>query len=93
MDPELKKLIEETHALARENHHLLENVRRHQIIEMFGKWVIYLVLLAVAGYFYAQYLLPLADTYLQAASEAGSGQIVLPSGELQKLIESYRSGQ
>jgi hypothetical protein len=93
MDPELKTLIEETHALARENHRLLEHVRRHQIIEFYGKWIIYGVLVIVGGIFYIHFVMPLFDTYLHAVSGGENGPAVLPSGELQKLLESYQSGR
>ena len=89
MDPELKKQLEEIHALARENHRLLENVRRHQIIEFFGKWIIYLVLALAVAYLYVEYLAPILNTYLEAASAVGSGETVLPSAELQKLMDLY----
>ncbi len=78
MDPEFKHLLEETHALAKDNHRLLRSVRRHQIIELFGKWFFYLILILGGSYYFFQYVQPLIEAGIQ------------PSSPFQKLIQSYQ---
>lgn len=93
MDPELKKLLEENHALARDNHHLLRAIRRHQLIGAYWKVFFWLFLLGGAYFGYQEYLKPLADTFA-ANRTPGSGPFGLPtSAEIQKLIDSYKAGQ
>jgi hypothetical protein len=79
MDQEIKHQLEEIHALTKDNHRLLRTVRRHQLIEMFGKWVFYIVLLLGGGYLFVQYLQPMIS--------AG----VTPGSPFEKLIDSYRA--
>jgi len=79
MDPEFKHLLEETHALAKDNHRLLRSVRRHQIVELFGKWVFYLVLILGGSYYFFQYVEPLISAGITSGSP------------FQNLIDSYRA--
>lgn len=81
MEPEEKHLLEEIHALAKDNHRLLRSVRRHQIVELFGKWVLYLILILGGSYYFFQYMQPLIEAGIQ------------PSSPFQNLIDSYRTGQ
>jgi hypothetical protein len=94
MTPEEKRLLEETHALARDNHHLLRSVRRHQIITDFGKFALWLIFIAIAGYYYLFSLKPAFDTFQETGSiELPASLFGIPSAELQKLIDSYKAGQ
>jgi len=81
MDPELKRELDQIHALVKDTHSLLRTVRRHQLLEMFGKWVLYLALLFAGGYFFLQYFQPVIEQYMD------------PSSEFQKLLHSYQAGQ
>lgn len=94
MDPEVKRQFEELHALAKDNHRLLRAVRRHQILETFGKLFIWIVIFAATGYVYLQYLGPLFDKFIHNPSSVSRGVFGLPtSADLQKLIESAKAGQ
>lgn len=77
MDPEVKRELEEIHALVRDTHTLLRTVRRHQILEFYGKWIIYLVLIFGGGYLIWQYVEPI----ISAAALSGS--------EFEKLLQAY----
>ena len=81
MDPETRHELDQIHALVKDTHSLLRTVRRHQLLEMFGKSVLYLLLLVVGGYYFLQYLAPIMSQFME------------PSSEFQKLLQSYRSGQ
>lgn len=94
MDPELKRQLEEIHALARDNHHLLREVRRHQLIEMFGKYVFWLIVIGSSVYGVVNYLQPLATKFSASTGMTPSGLFGLPtSADIQKLINSYKAGQ
>lgn len=96
MDPELKRMLDETHALAKDNHRMLRALRRYQIMGFFGKIVIWAIVLVLPLYLYQQYLGPLISKFsaLSETSIPGSGVFTLPtSAELQKLIDSYKAAQ
>ncbi|HUY62510.1 MAG TPA: hypothetical protein VMV50_01810 [Candidatus Paceibacterota bacterium] len=80
MDPELKRLLEETHALARDNHRLLRTVRRHQLFETYWKIILWLLVLLAAYYAYRAYVVPFAEKYHVLGGSASAGSILnLPS--------------
>ena len=81
MDPETKHELERIHALVRDTHDLLRTVRRHQLLETFGKWVFYIILLLGGGFFFLQYFQPVIDQFMD------------PSSQFQKLLHSYQAGQ
>ncbi len=74
MDPESRRLLEDTFALAKDNHRMLRAVRRHQIIGSFGKVFIWLIVLAIAAYSYFAFLQPLlGKLHIPWPSTAQSG--------------------
>lgn len=77
MDPEERKLLEETHRLARENNHLLKAVRRYHWIGFMVKVLIWSSLILLPLYFYQSFLAP----------------VLPASFDFQNLIESYQVGQ
>jgi hypothetical protein len=94
MDPEMKKLLEETHALARDNHQMLRAIRRDQWLGFIGRIIIWVIVLALPLYLYQQYLQPFVDKFSSAAGTSTSGPFGFPtSAELQKLINSFKVGQ
>ena len=95
MDPEIKRLLEENHALIKDNHRMLRAVRRHQILATFGKFIVWGIVLLSAAYSYQFYLKPLADTYSAAnnPSSPASGFWSTASAEIQKLLHSGKAGQ
>ena len=94
MDPELKRLVEETHALSKDNHRILRSIRRHQLISSFWKVIVWIVVLALSYYFYQAYLAPLAAKFSASGATAPAGLFGLPTtADLQKLINSYKAGQ
>lgn len=97
MDPELKKLIEETHALAKDNHDMLRAIRRDQWIAFFTKIVVWVVILALPIYLYRLYLEPIVTKLSEASgmsSTTTTGILGLPSSaEVQKLIDSLKAAQ
>ncbi|MBU6388614.1 hypothetical protein KGQ72_01935 [Patescibacteria group bacterium] len=94
MDPEMKKLLEETHALAKDNHDMLRAIRRHQWYGVIGTIIIWAIVLALPLYLYQQYLQPLVSKFSSATGVTTSGPFGLPtSAELQKLINSFKAPQ
>ncbi|HEY4500916.1 MAG TPA: hypothetical protein VJI70_01455, partial [Candidatus Paceibacterota bacterium] len=67
MDPEIKRQLEEVHALAKDNHRLLRAMRRHQLFGTVVSIVFWLVILITPFYLYQQYLQPLIAKF-QATS-------------------------
>ena len=95
MDPELKRLLEETHALAKDNHRILRAIRRDHWIGLAGKVLFWIIVLALPLYFYQQYLQPLVNTFPASTGTSTShGFFGLPTTtELQKLIDSFKAGK
>ncbi len=90
MDPEIKRQLEEIHALAKDNHRLLRSMRRHQLFGTIVTIVFWLVILITPFYIYQQYLQPLAAKF-SAPSSANSGGPTFP--DIQNLINSFKAGQ
>lgn len=82
MDPEIKRQLEEIHALAKDNHHLLRAVRRHQLFGIITSIVFWLVILITPFYLYQQYLQPFVAKFQVSGSPA--------STDLGKLINSFQ---
>jgi len=93
MDPEIKQQLEEIHALAKDNHRMLRAIRRSQWFGLFGKIIIWAIVLLLPLYLYQLYLQPLVNKVSTGASTT-SGFLGLPtSADLQKLINSYTAGK
>jgi len=95
MDPEIKREMEEIHALAKDNHRLLRAMRRHQLFGMVVSIVFWLVILITPFYLYQQYLQPfVAKFQTTTTGSPTSGPFGLPSSaEIEKLINSFKAGQ
>ena len=92
MDPEMKREMEEIHALAKDNHRLLRAMRRHQLFGTVVSIIFWLVILIAPFYLYQQYLQPLVAKFSATPGAAASGLFNLPSSaELQKLINSFQN--
>ncbi|MFA5942252.1 MAG: hypothetical protein WC798_01095 [Candidatus Paceibacterota bacterium] len=97
MDPELRDLLEETHALAKDNHRMLRAVRRSQWLSFLSTIIIWVVVLALPLYLYKEYLAPTIDKISElsgVSTTTTSGFLGLPtSTDIQKLIDSYTEEQ
>lgn len=92
MDPELKKAVDEIHALAKDNHRMLRAIRRHQWYSFISTVIIWLVALALPLYLYQHYLEPIVSKF--TAAPGGTTGFTLPTtADLQKLLNSYKAGQ
>lgn len=96
MDPELKRQLEEIHALAKDNHQMLRAIRRDQWLGFIGRVIVWIIVLALPLYLYQQYFQPLVSKFYPTsgtATSSTSGMFGLPtSAEVQKLINSYKAG-
>lgn len=93
MDPELKRLMQETHALAHENHRILRAMRRDQWVGFVSKTIFWLIVFILPLYFYQQYLQPIVARFsvMSGIATSTSNGLGLPTTvELQKLIDSYK---
>lgn len=84
MDPEAKHLLEQIHALTRDNHRLLKAVRRHQFLEMFGWWILWLLFIFASVYAYVAYVAPVVNQFM-----VEQGKSAPSSSEFQKLMDSF----
>ena len=92
MDPELKRLLEETHALAKDNHQMLRAIRRHQWYSFITTIVFWAVVLVTPIYLYQQYLQPLISKFSATTGVTTTGPFGLPTfTELGKLINSFEA--
>lgn len=94
MDPELKREMEEIHALAKDNHQMLRAMRRHQLFGTVVSIIFWLVILITPFYLYQQYLQPLVAKFSATPGATTSGLFNLPSSaDVQKLLNSFKVGQ
>ena len=92
MDPELKRQLEEMHALVKDNHQMLRAIRRHQWWSFITTVIFWAVVLLAPLYLYQQYVQPIVAKF--SAPGASTGGFQLPtSTEVQKLINSFKAGQ
>lgn len=92
MDPELKRVLDETHALAKDNHRMLRAIRRHQWYSFFGTITVWAIVLALPLYLYQQYLQPIVAKFSATPGATSSGFFGLPAtADLQKLIDQYKA--
>jgi hypothetical protein len=91
---ELKKLLEENLAVAKDNNRLLREMRRNALLGFFAKIVIWLVLLGVPLLFLSSYIGPLMSAFGGASPTGESlkpGLFGLPSAEqVSDLMEQYK---
>jgi len=93
MDPEIKRQLEEIHALVKDNHHLIRSMRRHQLFGIITSVVFWLVILIAPFYLYQQYVQPLVAKFSASPGTTASGLInSISSTDIKKLIDSYKSG-
>ena len=97
MEPELKKQLEEIHALTRDNNRMLRAIRRDAWFSLAGKIIFWAIFLLGPVYLYYAYVAPVVERFTPAATSASSGTATSTSffdnltiGEIQKLIEQYR---
>lgn len=93
MDPEIRKVLDEVHALTKDNHRLLRSVRRHQLLETFGRYVLWAIFIILSYYSYVSYLQPLLLRFSTNPGTAAGGLGLPTSADLQKLINSYKPAQ
>lgn len=97
MDQELRRELDEIHALAKDNHKMLRSIRRAQWLSTLSSILIWALAISLPLYLYQNYLKPLVSDYLStpgAATTTPSGMFGLPTfAELQKLINSGKVGQ
>ncbi len=95
MDSELKRVLDETHALAKDNHRMLRAIRRDQLVGFVSKVVLWILILVLPLYIYQKYLGPIMAKFstLYGVSTTTPGASLPTSVELQKLIDSYKVKQ
>jgi hypothetical protein len=90
MDPDIKRQLEEIHALAKDNHVMLRTIRREHWFGVIFKFVVWLAIIGVPLYYYQQYLQPLITKFQTTTGTPTSGPFGLPTtADLQKLINSF----
>lgn len=93
MDPDLRRELDEIHALVRDNHRMLRSVRRSQILSTVSTVIIWVIVLALPIYLYQQYLAPTIEkiSNISGVSTTTTTSLFgLPSSEeVQKLINAY----
>jgi hypothetical protein len=93
MDPESKRLLEDTFVLAKDNHRLLRTIRRHQLISAYGKLVLWIILILLTLLSYQTFLKPYVDSLIINGAPGQSGTFNLSSTTpLGKLINSLKAG-
>ncbi|OGG78611.1 hypothetical protein A3A36_01035 [Candidatus Kaiserbacteria bacterium RIFCSPLOWO2_01_FULL_52_12b] len=92
MDPELKRLLDETRALAKDNNRMLHAIRHHQWLSFVSTVIVWIIVLALPLYLYQQYLHPFVEKFSATSGITTSGPFGLPTtADLQKLINSFQA--
>ena len=95
MDPELKQLVEDTHALAKDNHRMLRAIRRGQWFSFFSTIIVWVIVVILPIYLYQQYLEPIIQKFSAISgmsTTTATGMFGLPSSaEVQKVLNSFQS--
>jgi hypothetical protein len=96
-DTELKKLLEENLAVAKDNNRLLREMRRNAILGLIAKIVIWLIVLGVPLFFLSAYLGPILDALSGKADPEKTiplGVLGFPSEEqMNQLLKMYQDTQ
>ena len=94
MDQEIKRQLEEIHALVKDNHVMLRTIRREHWYGIIIKIVFWAIVIGVPVYYYQQYLQPFVAKYQAATGMTTTGPFGLPtSADLQKLLNSFKTGK
>jgi hypothetical protein len=94
MEPELKRTLDEIHALAKDNHRMLRAIRRDQWIGLVTKIIFWFIVVVAPLYLYQQYLQPFVTKFTATTGTPTSGFFGLPTtADLQKLINSLKAGK
>lgn len=91
MDPELKHQLEEIHALVKDNHRIIREVRRHQLFGIVVSFIFWAVILITPFYLYQQYLQPIVSKFQATQGTATPSDSTFT--QIQKLINSFKTGQ
>ena len=84
-------MLEETHALVKDNHRMLRAIRRHQWYSFLTTVVFWLVVFITPFYLYQQYLQPFIAKFSATTGAPTTGLFGLPtSADLQKLLNSFQ---
>lgn len=92
---ELKKLLEENLAVAKDNNRLLREMRRNALLGLIAKTVLYLLLLGVPLLFLSSYIGPLMSAFTGQTSPESlpTGLFGVPSeAQLNQILEQYKAG-
>ena len=93
MDPELKRTLDEIHALAKDNHKMLRAIRRDQWLGLIGKIIVWAIVLALPLFLYQHYFQPIISGFSETASTTPTGFFGFPtSAEAQKLVNFFKVG-
>jgi len=88
MEPEIKRQLDEIHALAKDTHRLARAIRRHQLYGIVLTVLFWVVVIVTPFYIYQQYLAPLIEKF-QVQNATGSPTTT----QIEKLINSFKTGQ
>lgn len=69
MNPEEKKLLQETYQLTKENNAMLHSSRRWAFIHAIIKWTIYLALIGFPLYYFVNNVLPMLNTGVEKLND------------------------
>lgn len=89
MDPEIRRLLEESLAIEKDNNAILRSMRHHQWMSFLTSVIFWVVIVALPLYLYRQYMQPIFDRFTTNGTNTGTFGIPT-SAELQKLLGSFQ---
>lgn len=94
MDPEIKKLLEENLAVAKNNNEILRSIRHHQWLSALMSILFWVAVAVAPFYLYQQYLAPIMGKFSSFGTSTAAGMFSVPtSADIQKLLNSVQSGK
>ena len=96
MDPELRRELDEIHALVKDNHQMLRAIRRSQMLGLIWKVVFWIIVVVAPLYLYQQYVEPMLSKISTSGVSTTTSVLGVPvqtSVDLGKLVNSIKSGQ
>jgi hypothetical protein len=91
MDPELRKLLQENLAVAKNNNDVLRSIRHHQWLSSLTSVIFWVVVVALPIYLYQQYVQPFLAAVTPGATTTSPFNFPT-SADIEKLIKSYQAG-
>lgn len=94
MDSEIRRELDEIHALVKDNHQMLRAIRRGQLLGFIWKVVLWAVVIIAPLYLYQQYVQPMLEKLSVPGTASATNILGVPmsSVDAEKLLNALKGG-